>query len=49
MTSNRDFKLLETHLSETTNVTDTVKATAMMARIKYLMDEYQLIDKDYRN
>ena len=49
MTSNRDFKQLEEHLSETATVTDTVKARAMMARIKYLMDEYQLLDKDYRN
>lgn len=49
MTSNRDFKLLEEHLSETATVTDKIKAQAMMARIKYLMDEYQLVDKDYRN
>lgn len=49
MTSNRDFKLLESHLSDTAQATDTIKAKAIMARIKYLMDEYELIDKDYRN
>lgn len=49
MTSNRDFKKLEEHLSDTSMVTDTIKAQALMARIKYLMEEYQLIDKDYRN
>lgn len=49
MTSNRDFGMLEAHLSETASATDIVKAKAMIARIKYLMDEYQLLDKDYRN
>ena len=49
MTSNRDFNMLESHLSETASVTDPVKAKAMIARMKYLMDEYQLLDKDYRN
>ena len=49
MTSNRDFNMLENHLSDTATITDPVKAKAMIARIKYLMDEYQLLDKDYRN
>lgn len=49
MTSNRSFGDLETHLAETATITDNTKARAMMARIKYLMEEYQLIDKDYRN
>ncbi len=49
MTSNREFDLLEKHLSETASSVDSVKAKAIMARIKYLMDEYELVDKDYRN
>ena len=49
MTSNREFELLEKHLSETASSVDSVKAKALMARIKYLMDEYELVDKDYRN
>ena len=49
VTSNRDFKLLETHLSETNNVIDTVKGKALIARFKYLMKEYELVDKDFRS
>ena len=49
MTSNREFDLLEKHLSETASSVDNVKGKALMARIKYLMDEYELVDKDYRN
>ena len=49
VTSNRDFNLLEKHLSETNNVIDTVKGKALLARFKYLMKEYELIDKDFRS
>lgn len=48
MTSNRDFELLEKHLSETNNYIDQIKAKALMERIKYLMKEYKLEDKDFR-
>lgn len=48
MTSNRDFALLEKHLSETNNYIDQIKAKALMERIKYLMKEYKLEDKDFR-
>lgn len=49
VTSNRDFNLLEKHLSETNNVIDTVKGKALIARFKYLMKEYELVDKDFRS
>lgn len=49
MTSNRDLNLLEKHLSDANNTIDTVKAKAMVSRIKYLMDDYELKDRDYRN
>lgn len=49
MTSNRDFRLLEKHLSETNAVIDSVKGKALIERIKYLMTEYELVDKDFRN
>lgn len=48
MTSNRSFSDLETHLSDTSASDDKVKAAALIARIKFLMKEYQLSDKDYR-
>lgn len=49
MTSNRAFNELQKHLSETNSDKDDYKASAMMSRIKYLMEEYYLDDKDYRN
>lgn len=48
MTSNRSFNDLEGHLSDTSSSDDKVKAAALIARIKFLMNEYQLSDKDYR-
>lgn len=49
MTSNRDFKLLEEHISETNTTIDKIKGRAILERIKYLMKDYELVDKDYRN
>lgn len=49
VTSNRNFDLLEKHLSETNNLIDTVKGKALIARFKYLMKEYELKDRDFRS
>lgn len=49
VTSNRDMKGLEKHLSETNTFKDTVKASALIERFKFLMKEYELKDKDFRN
>lgn len=49
MTSNRNFELIEKHLSETNNAIDQFKARALVERFKYLMKEYELRDKDFRN
>lgn len=49
MTSNRDFNLIAKHLSETSGVIDNIKAEGLISRLKYLMKEYKLEDKDFRN
>lgn len=48
-TSNRSLKNLENHLSYANGVTDIVKGKAIVERIKYLANEYELVDKDFRN
>ena len=48
-TSNRSLKDLEHHLSYANGVTDVVKGKAIIERIKYLANEYELVDKDFRN
>ena len=48
-TSNRNLKALESHLAYANNTNDTVKAKAIIARIKFLTNEYELVDKDFRN
>jgi len=48
-TSNRNMSGLEKHLSETNTFKDTVKASALIQRFKFLMKEYELKDKDFRN
>ena len=48
-TSNRSFSELENHLAYANGVTDLVKGKAIMARIRYLANEYKLDDKDFRN
>lgn len=49
MTSNRDFNLIEKHLSETSGMIDEIKAKGLISRFKFLMKEYKLDDKDFRN
>ena len=49
MSSNRDFNMIEKHLSETNATVDLVKARALVERLKFLMKEYELNDKDFRN
>lgn len=49
MSSNRNFEMIEKHLSETNTTIDVVKARALVERLKFLMKEYELNDKDFRN
>ena len=49
MSSNRNFEMIEKHLSETNTTIDLVKARALVERLKFLMKEYELNDKDFRN
>ncbi len=49
MSSNRNFDMIEKHLSETNSTIDLVKARAILERFKFLMKEYELVDKDFRN
>ena len=41
--------MIEKHLSETNTTIDLVKARALVERLKFLMKEYELNDKDFRN
>lgn len=48
MTSNRSFEKLKEHLA-LANIVDDTKAIAIINRLKYMMDEFVLTGKDYRN
>lgn len=47
--SNTDFKLLTEHFADTSSESDKMKASRIIERLKYLMIELELKDKDYRN
>lgn len=49
VSSNRNMKELQKHLSETNNTVDEIKGRALIERFKFLMKEYELVDKDFRN
>ncbi|MDD3106863.1 MAG: DnaA/Hda family protein [Bacilli bacterium] len=48
MSSNYDLNLLKLHFSETKNEIDQVKSDRIIQRIKWLMNEVELDDKNYR-
>lgn len=48
MSSNYDLNLLKLHFSETKNEIDQVKSDRIIQRIKWLMTEVELDDKNYR-
>ncbi len=48
-TSNLTYDLLRDHLADANNKTSINKSNAIIERMKYLMTDYELIDRDYRN